>query len=219
LAKVNQYRRGKLSKDADAAKTIKNKAEKEDLVSSPFVVEFEYGANKEGHWTYDFMVCQLEDCIDVLHVLHPEFDYVFLFDHSCGHNRQQKDGLNLYRLAKGCGGVQPAMRSSKILQADGFLGEYSHKHKLEVGQHQSMVYQPGDPGPFYLSEERRKETKYDIDHTFENRQTEKNKNELLDELALEQVIPERPKELSKKEVQALAEGRNIPIKNLEVAND
>jgi hypothetical protein len=41
------------------------------------------------------MVLQLEDCIDVLKVLYPQFDFLFLFDHSCGHDRQKEDGLNV----------------------------------------------------------------------------------------------------------------------------
>jgi hypothetical protein len=47
------------------------------------------------------MVLQLEDCIDCLTMLHPVFDYLFLFDHSCGHDQQQEDGLNAGGGAKG----------------------------------------------------------------------------------------------------------------------
>ncbi len=44
---------------------------KKQLISSPFIVEFEYGANLEGYWSYDHMVLQMEDCIDVLKLLYP----------------------------------------------------------------------------------------------------------------------------------------------------
>jgi hypothetical protein len=64
----------------------KGTALKKDLKHSPFVVEFEYGANNEGYWSYEHMVLQLEDCVDCLQVLAPQFDYLFLFDHSCGHD-------------------------------------------------------------------------------------------------------------------------------------
>jgi hypothetical protein len=33
---------------------------KKDLLSSPFIVEFEYLANYEGYWYYEHMVLQLE---------------------------------------------------------------------------------------------------------------------------------------------------------------
>jgi hypothetical protein len=39
---------------------------KKTLTKSPFVFEFEYGANGKGYWVYEHMVLQLEDCIDCL---------------------------------------------------------------------------------------------------------------------------------------------------------
>ena len=37
---------------------------------SPFNVIFEYGANSDGYWTYDHMILQLEDIVDVLDALY-----------------------------------------------------------------------------------------------------------------------------------------------------
>ena len=45
---------------------------KPDLVSTPFLVLFDYGKNTEGYWTYGYMVLQLEDCHDVLDALYSE---------------------------------------------------------------------------------------------------------------------------------------------------
>jgi hypothetical protein len=67
---------------------------------SPFVVEFEYGSNNDGYWSYEHMVLQLEDCVDCLQVLAPQFDCLFLFDHFCGHDRQREDGLNVENMTK-----------------------------------------------------------------------------------------------------------------------
>ena len=50
------------------------------------------------------MVVQLEDCVDVLNVKYPQYDLVFLFAHSCGHDRQREDGLNVEKMLKGFGG-------------------------------------------------------------------------------------------------------------------
>jgi len=41
------------------------------------------------------MALQLEDCVDVLKVLYPQFDFLFLFDHSCWHDHQKEDGWDL----------------------------------------------------------------------------------------------------------------------------
>jgi hypothetical protein len=37
------------------------------------------------------MVLQFEDAVDVLKVMHPSYDFVFLFDHSAGHAKQRPD--------------------------------------------------------------------------------------------------------------------------------
>jgi hypothetical protein len=53
------------------------------------------------------------------------------------------------KVNKSFGGVQPKMRQSKI-ETDEFLGPFEAIH--EVGDYQYLVFQDGDPGPFYLSE-------------------------------------------------------------------
>jgi hypothetical protein len=60
------------------------------------------------------MVLQFEDCVDVVKVLYPEYDYVFLFYHSCGHDRNRPDGLWVNSMRKGFGGKQTVMRDSKM---------------------------------------------------------------------------------------------------------
>ena len=43
-----------------------------DLVSTPFLVLFDYGKNTEGYWIYDCMVLHLEDRHGVIHTLYSE---------------------------------------------------------------------------------------------------------------------------------------------------
>jgi hypothetical protein len=72
---------------------------------SPFLVFFEYyGENQEGYWAYNNMVLQFEDAVNVLKVMHPSYDFVFLFDHSSGHAKQRPDSLNQHRMNCGYGG-------------------------------------------------------------------------------------------------------------------
>ena len=61
--------------DEKAATTLYGKADKRILTTTPFVGELEYGQSRDGYWTYDLMVVQLEDCIDVLQHLYPNFDF------------------------------------------------------------------------------------------------------------------------------------------------
>ncbi len=145
LSLVNQARRGTKYSDELASKETSGKADKLPLTSSPFVIEFEYGANNQGYWRYDHMILQFEDCIDVVRTLWPEFEYVFLFDHSCGHDRQRPDGLTTTGLNKGFGGAQPKMRDTKIGADD--VGKYATGLTLKVGELQSLQFLPHDVGP------------------------------------------------------------------------
>jgi hypothetical protein len=74
--RINAKRDGKMHQDAEAAEAVAGKKPQKQP-SNPFFIEFECGANDEGHWTYDHMVLQKEDCVDALKVLHPEFQCIF----------------------------------------------------------------------------------------------------------------------------------------------
>ena len=96
LAEINLRCLGKKYGDKEAAIEVYGGRQKTPLTAekSPFLVVFEYGEKREGYWNYAHMVLQFEDAVDVLQVLYPTFDFVFLFDHSAGHSKQQIDGLN-----------------------------------------------------------------------------------------------------------------------------
>jgi hypothetical protein len=159
LEKVNEAREGKHCSDEDAAKKIKgNSSMKDPLTQSPFVVEFEHGANNQGHWDYDHMIIQFEDCVDIVKTLHPDFKCAFLFYHSWGHDRQQPDGLSAPKVNKYFGGAQPATRKSKM-ETDEHVGTF--EATLQVGDCRHMFYQDGDSGPHYLSDADREASKLD----------------------------------------------------------
>eukprot|EP00957_Ditylum_brightwellii_P011742 886481-Ditylum_brightwellii.AAC.1 len=82
---------------------------------------------KEGYWSYDHMILQVEDTLDVLVVASGDkYEYVFPFDHSCGHNQMRSDTLNAHSMNIGYGGVGKMMHDSVILEDDGFLGPFEH---------------------------------------------------------------------------------------------
>ena len=78
LKQVNKRRENKKYSDQAAAEKIFGTAIKKPLESTPFVRKLDYGANYDGYWTYEHMVCQIEDVIDVLKCTHPSFDFVIL---------------------------------------------------------------------------------------------------------------------------------------------
>ena len=77
LEKVNLMRKGQTYSDEAAAHAINVTSQKPSLTTSPFSRSFEYGNNHEGYWSYNHMVLQLEDCVDVLKTLYLNFDFIF----------------------------------------------------------------------------------------------------------------------------------------------
>ena len=135
---INAYRKNKFYHDKEAAATIKKNHKKSDLLEDPFVRFFEYGnvEGKEGYWTYEHMVLQLEDCLDVLYSIHKnKYSYLFLFDHSCGHDRMPKDAINVNNMNVAYGGKKEIFHDTNITQAEGFLGPfiYDEGDQLKVG--------------------------------------------------------------------------------------
>jgi hypothetical protein len=130
LAQVTEMQVGKSYEDAESANAKCGSANKMPITESPFIREFKYGSKGEGYWNYEHMVIQLEDHIDCLKVLHPEYDFVFLLDHSCSRDRQDK---------KNFGGRQKKLCNTKIKQEDISLGPFSQT--LKVGDIQKICFQ------------------------------------------------------------------------------
>ncbi len=86
-----------------------------------------------------------EDCIDAIQALYPEFDTVWHFDHSCGHDRGRGDGLSVGNMRVNWGGKQSRVRDTEIKEELGYLGP--HSLLLKVGDTQRMIFQAEDAGP------------------------------------------------------------------------
>ena len=74
-------------------------------------VLFEYGKSKEGYWTNELFMKQIEKAIKVAETKYPPrvYKHVWIFDHSCGHTAYSPDALVVSRLSKKPRGKQPAM--------------------------------------------------------------------------------------------------------------
>jgi hypothetical protein len=81
--------------------------------------------------------------------MHPDYQFVFLFDHSSGHAKQRPDGLNATKMNKSFGGKAPLMRTTLIEREAGFLGPYARQ--LHPGQTQHLVFRESDVGPFWMT--------------------------------------------------------------------
>jgi hypothetical protein len=137
MYKINDKRLGTKYHDHVAAVEVNKNSGKRKLTESPFVRYMDVGENREGYWDYNRMVIQLEDVVDCLKVLHPNFDYLILFDHSSGHAKKRIGGLDASKMRVKHGGFQPIMQKSKIAEEDGYLGPF--QRILEAGDKQSFV--------------------------------------------------------------------------------
>ena len=100
------------------------------------------------------MVLQVENCTDVINALHPKFYILFLFNHSCGHDRGREGGLNINRMGSGYGGFSyPEMHPTKIKQDYGYLTP--HPCIIKPGQVQYLVFQDNGDSPSWVALEER----------------------------------------------------------------
>jgi hypothetical protein len=160
LIDVNKHHKGKMYIDEEAAIATRQSKVKRPLTTSPFIQEFEYRQSNQRYWTYQWMVCQLDDCVDVLNVLFgQQYEFLFLFDHSFGHDKKRADGLIVENMKKYYSGKQPKMRDTKIETTYGYLGQYPLI--LSQGSIQKMSFQDGDKGPFWMTNQERADNKYD----------------------------------------------------------
>jgi hypothetical protein len=88
-------------------------------------------------------------------VLYPNLAFLFMVDHSCGHDRQREDGLNVEQMNKSFGGSQAKMRDTTIAEQKGYLSTYLHSKMLKPGDIQTMVFHQHDSGPFWMTHEER----------------------------------------------------------------
>ena len=76
LKKVNKTWKGQKYQDITAATEVSTKKQglKPSLTNLPFVRWFKYGAGNKDYWNIQHMVLHLENCVDIIKVLNPDFD-------------------------------------------------------------------------------------------------------------------------------------------------
>ena len=75
----------------------------------------EYGENKEGYWTSEKFMTQIEDAAKIAEIKYPRdegYRLVWVFDHSSCHGAYADDALNAYKMNAKPGGKQPAMHNT-----------------------------------------------------------------------------------------------------------
>jgi len=169
VIKINKYRRNKTYVDRDAAILILGSDKKDDFPlragnpNTPFFLRYLLiGKSNEGYWSSAHMAVQYEDVVDCCMALYgDECDFLFLFDHSCGHDRKPPGALDAKLMNLSFGGAQPHFNPSKIEKHEGYLGDFDPE--LEPGDVQTFVFGPDDEGPFNLTLAQREAQRHDKD--------------------------------------------------------
>jgi hypothetical protein len=154
------------------------------------------------------MKIQIEDIVDVLKVIFPNYDFLLLFDQSSGHTKKREDGLNANNMNREHGGRVPEMRQT-VINADCLD---VHDPSLQAGATQELVFPMSEhcgdeDGPIYLSVEERMRRRQDIILPL-SRTENKSATALKAELTAANIdLPSRP---GIRNLRLLAEANGIP---------
>ena len=103
LLEINKSSEGCKYKDEEAEAHLTGTPRKKPLAESPFVRYLDYGSGKDRYLTYHHMIIQIEDCVDCLKRMCPQFDYELELDHSSGQNAERFDGISTTTMNLGRG--------------------------------------------------------------------------------------------------------------------
>jgi hypothetical protein len=135
---------------AQAANFLYGDAKKEDLKESPFVRTISYGNHKDGYWTSNHMLVQVEDVLDVWTTLE-RTKYIapcMEFDHSSGHDSEREDGLSVSPTnLKMNWGKGRMMRDCEL--TEGCLGTIEHEDRVYAGETYQHYFKAGHPPKFH----------------------------------------------------------------------
>jgi len=208
LAQVNVAHANQPYIDKAAAMEVYRNTIKPPLTMTPFLRTITIGVNNDGYWTSYHMAIQLEDCVDCLKILFPDFDFLFLFDHSQGHSKKRIGSLQASHLNLKFGGAQHNLRDTEITA--GCLGPFSPS--LRIGDIQRMVFESTDDGPFYLNQQERLERRHDRDTGVVSIDKPKNMTQLMDELKrTHNVVFPLGKQPKKSELHDIAQQHGVSL--------
>ena len=200
---INAKRKGMKYISKVDSELINGSDVKKDIFDDPLLRYFNAGVNKDGYWTSSHAKLQLEDCVDCLTILFPEYDFLFLYDQSSGHTKMRDDGLLVNNMNISYGGVVNTMHDSVIKE----LGPY--QSLLKIGDVQKMIFTKHDRGPFWLTSLQCIKSKYDSVQDTKIKK-DKTKIELLIELR-KKGVDTTSRRFLKDELIKLAKDNDISI--------
>ena len=132
MKQINISRTGYTYLDKEAVMDAYKSKEKQPLLESLFVHYFQFVANQEDYWDYNYIIPHLDDFIDYLNVLYPKYNYAYLFNNSSGRVKNCSDALHIIHMSIYHGDVQYKQRYTLIETTDGICGPYHDTEKLDM---------------------------------------------------------------------------------------
>ena len=132
------------------------------LEESPGLLLMEIGKNKEGYFSNEEYVEQMQGIVDCHNALFPSYQICDESDNSSNHNKTKPNGLDVGAMNKSWGGQQRTMRDTTVSAAD--LGSFTTPHcpLLRPGEVAKMNFPVGEgvPPPFYDRDAPRKDIEF-----------------------------------------------------------
>lgn len=93
------------------------------------------GKNRDGWWTMEKLIAQLDDVIPLFQYYHPDCELLFAFDNSNNHKAMKPDALVAFRLKKNDSGKLPdhIMRPSPTVMINGEPQKFVFDNGTEKG--------------------------------------------------------------------------------------
>jgi hypothetical protein len=107
--------------DAELVKGSPIKTEFKDSYD-PTLAFSRTGVQHEGYWNNSCAKLQLEDVVDALSTIFPQFDLVFLFNQSSGHTKMRINSLHIRDMNVSHGGSVGMMHNTILQEVDSIQG-------------------------------------------------------------------------------------------------
>ena len=111
---INIRRRGGKYRVTEDARLLFSTDLKYDLTGDPTLRYFRVEINNDGYWNNSYSNIQLEDVIDCLSILFPNFDYLFLHDQSSENIQVREDVLVVSNMDVTYGGSLSAIHKTTV---------------------------------------------------------------------------------------------------------
>ena len=87
---------------------------KQVIPDDPLLRHFKCDIHRDGYLNSSYTKLQIEDVLDIITLIFPQFDFMFLFDQSSGHMKCREDGLIVNKMNSSYGGAATKIHDTVV---------------------------------------------------------------------------------------------------------